>query len=489
VADRLHARRPDYSVVWEPQPGPQTALLACPIFEVAFGGARGGGKTDGMLGDFANHASIWGENAIGLMVRKSRTELIETIERSRQIYGPIGAVYHEQDKMWRFPGGARLRFAYLERDQDAEAYQGHSYTRLYVEEAGNFASDKPIMKLMATLRSGAGVPVGMRLTMNPGGPGHQWLKARYIDPAPMGYKPIKSTFRNPFTGESVERTRVYIPSRLGDNKYLGAEYVANLQMSGSENLVKAWLLGDWNVVEGAFFDRWSVRNIVKPFKIPDNWSRFRSMDWGYASPFSVGWWAVAGDDAEDYGIPKSSIVRYREWYGMEPGKPNVGLRLETELLARGIKERSQGEKYIHSVIDPAAFAEQGGPSIAERMAREGVEFRRADNRRLGERGHLGGWDMLRARILGQDDRPMLYTFDTCVDLIRTLPTLQHDPDRPEDLDTNQEDHAVDETRYAVMSRPWYPAAPAPKPEGRTLANMKFDDVWNHLHQPAGERRI
>ena len=109
-----------YTIGWEPQLGPQTALLACPVFEVFFGGARGGGKTDGMLGEWASHADLHGRNAVGLMVRRERVQLLETIERSRQIYGPVGARYNDQDKMWRWPNGARLRFAYLERD-DADA--------------------------------------------------------------------------------------------------------------------------------------------------------------------------------------------------------------------------------------------------------------------------------------------------------------------------------------------------------------------------------
>jgi hypothetical protein len=103
-------------------------------------GLRGGGKTDGVLGDFLEHADAYGEHAIGLMIRRQRTELIETIERSRAIYTALGWTYHEQEKMWRAPNGARLRFAYLERDADAESYQGHSYTRMYVEEIGNFPS-------------------------------------------------------------------------------------------------------------------------------------------------------------------------------------------------------------------------------------------------------------------------------------------------------------------------------------------------------------
>lgn len=435
--------------IWQAQPGPQTALIACPVFEVFFGGARGGGKTDGVLGDFLEHADAYGEQAIGIMFRRQRTELIETIERSRAIYGPLGWEFKEQDKMWRAPNGARLRFAYLERDADAEAYQGHSYTRVYVEEIGNFPSDKPILKLMATLRSGAGVPVGFRATGNPGGPGHQWVKARYIDHAPAGWRVI----RDPLSGLE----RVFIPSKVQDNQYLGDDYIARLRASGSKELVRAWLEGDWSVIEGAFFDCWSnEKHVLRPFVVPKDWLRFRSADWGSAKPFSVGWWAVVGDDFQTEGrvLPRGAIVRYREWYGSS--SPNVGLKLTADEVATGIAGRENNDKPRFGVLDPSAFAQDGGPSIAERMAAKGVIFQRADNKRVSQLGAIGGWDQMRQRLIGQDGVPMIYCFSTCVDSIRTIPSLQHDPDRPEDLDTEGEDHAADEWRYACMSRPWVP---------------------------------
>lgn len=452
------AARAEYdSVSWEAQTGPQTALISCPVFEVFFGGARGGGKTDGVLGDFLEHADTYGEHAIGLMLRRQRTELVETIERSKAIYTPLGWKYHEQDKMWRAPDGARLRFAYLERDADAEAYQGHSYTRLYIEEIGNFPSDKPILKLMATLRSGAGVPVGFRATGNPGGPGHQWVKARYIDPAPMGFRVIRDAVS--------DLERVYIPSRVGDNKFLGADYVQQLKASGSEELVKAWLEGDWSVIEGAFFDCWdSSRHVVRPFEIPDGWARFRSGDWGSAKPFSFGWWAVVGDKFRlDSGLwlPRGCLVRYREWYGCQPGKPNVGLKLHADIVGKGIADReAKDARLVGGVLDPAAFAEDGGPPLAERINAELIKaklvpFRPADNKRVPGRGAMGGWDQMRGRLVGDEDGlPMIVTFSTCVDSIRTIPALQHDPLKPEDLDSDMEDHAGDEWRYACMSRPW-----------------------------------
>lgn len=452
----------DYAIVWQPSPGPQTAFVTCPVFEVLYGGARGGGKTDAVLGEFVIHADQYREHAIGLMVRRTRTELVETIERSKEIYEPLGAKL--VDNMWRFPNGARLRFAYLERDADANAYQGHSYTRVYVEEIGNFPSAAPILKLMATLRSGSGVPCGFRATGNPGGPGHQWVKARYIDPAPLGWKITKETY------QGIERDRVYIPSRVSDNPYLGTDYVANLHMSGSETLVRAWLEGDWSVIAGAYFPEFGPQHIIKAFELPSMWPRFRSGDWGSARPFSIGWWAIS--DGTLPHLPRGALVRYREWYGWN-GKPNEGSKLTAEQVGVGIAEREVGEAVQngHSVLDPAAFANDGGPSIAERIANGSrgddgkirVSFRRADNKRVATRGALGGWDQLRSRLVGQDERPMVYFFDTCTHAIRTLPALQHDELRPEDVDSEGEDHAPDEIRYACMSRPFLPSN-KPKPE-------------------------
>ncbi len=446
-------------VVWRPHKGPQTALLTCPVFEVFYGGARGGGKTDGMLGEFVLHADIHGEHAIGLMIRRTRVELVETIERSKQLYTPLGATYATQDSMWRFPNGARLRFAYLERDADADGYQGHSYTRIYVEEAGNFPSQAPIMKLMATLRSGHGVPCGMRLTGNPGGPGHQWVKARYVDPAPLGWKVITSTF-----GEGLTRDRVYIPARVSDNPTLPRDYQAGLHMSGSPQLVKAWLEGDWNVVAGAFFPEFGPAHILPVSALPSEWPRFRSGDWGSARPFSFGWWAIA-DGSND--LPRGALVRYREWYGWN-GNPNEGLKLTAEEVGLGLLERDSTDVVSNgaSVLDPSAFSQDGGPSIAERISLGGgktakgltrVAFRPADNKRIARMGAMGGWDQVRSRLKGEDDKPMIYFMETCTHAIRTLPALQHDTLRAEDVDTEGEDHAPDEIRYACMSRPYLPA--------------------------------
>lgn len=442
-----------------PQAGPQQAFVDCPADIVVFGGARGGGKTYASLGEWWIHSELYGRAAAGLMVRKTREDLRDTINAGMAMFG-TAAVWKEKGSYFQMANGGRLTCAYLENDQDAQNYQGWSLTRVYVEELTQYAASSAIFKLLATLRSPHGIRCQFRATCNPGGPGHHWVKQWAIDIG--AYRP----FVDPENG----LTRVFIPSRLADNPKLlenDPTYINKLKASGSAQLVKAWLEGDWNVIEGAFFSEFTTSKHVIPwFNVPEHWTRFRSMDWGSAKPFSVGWWAVVQDDMLHSGhvLPRGAIIRYREWYGMQPGQPNVGLKIDAEKVAKGIVSRETDERGIreriaYGVLDPAAFAVVSGPSIGETLSRHGAIFRRADNSRTSRDKRMGGWDQLRARLTGNGDgQPMIFFFDTCRDVVRTLPMMQHDENRPEDLDTDGEDHAVDDVRYACLSRPFLQTA-------------------------------
>jgi hypothetical protein len=313
------------------------------------------------------------------------------------------------------------------------------------------------MKLLATLRSKLGIRCQFRATCNPGGPGHHWVRSWAVDLGP--YTP----FHDPETG----LTRVFIPAKLTDNPALTEAdpgYVGRLKSSGSPQLVRAWLEGDWNQVEGAFFPEWSeARHVIPPMPIPPHWTRFRAGDWGSARPFSFGWYVVVQDDhpvGDGRVLPRGAVVRYREYYGMQAGKPNEGLKLPAETVASHIVSRETlpsgaREEINYGVLDPAAFDVISGPSIGETLARHGVNFRRADNTRMSRGKRMGGFDQMRARLTGDGDgRPMFYAFSTCKHLLRTIPIMQHDENFPEDMDTDLEDHAVDELRYALMSRPY-----------------------------------
>jgi hypothetical protein len=496
----------DASYTWRPQPGPQTAFVHCPIDEIFFGGARGGGKTDAALGKMLIRCLQFGKGERGIFFRRSYKQLEEVMLRAHEVLPPHGAKFREKDLTWRFPNGAWIKFGYLERDSDAQNHQGKSYTCICIEEAGTFPSYDPIAKLKATLRSTKGIPCQLLLTGNPGGPGANWVRARYIDPAPQGWTPIReSNTRVLPNGERQEYTteRIYIPSRVTDNQILMSKdpnYIARLMESGSEQLVKAWLEGDFYTIDGAFFDTFDQKkHVLTPAELPPWWTRFRAGDWGSARPFCILWMAVASEDwvhpRTGQLVPKDAIVVYDEWYGvrMKPSgevDANKGLRLYAEEVAKGIYEREKARGYPIEIgyLDPSAFASDGGPSIAERMMRctDGkVLWRRADNKRVAGSGAISGWDQIRARLGGahiermsKDKTPMLFFMQNCTHLLRTLPMMQHDETNPEDIDTTAEDHAVDTLRYGLMSRPFTADTPEHKlPPIKTIADVTLDQLF------------
>lgn len=470
---------------WRAQTGPQlTAIQRHLIDELFYGGAVGGGKSDYLLGDFAQDVpSPWGAHWRGILFRKTYAELEDLISRSQQIYPPWfpGCKWSVQDSLWSWPNGATLKMRYLESATDWMRYWGHAYTWIGWDELPNWPDMDAYVKMKARLRSAHEVPnKRIRATGNPGGPGHGHVKAYFrIDQHPLG-------------GEIFEQggmKRLFVRSRLADNRILlrhDPKYAQRLAGLGSPDLVRAWLEGDWNVIAGAFFPEFGDRHIVDPIELPTHWTRFRAMDWGSAKPFSVGWYAVS--DGELPQFPRGALIKYREWYGMVAGQPNTGLKMTATEVGKGIVARQEKDEVIsYSVLDPSAFAEDGGPSIAEMLSKAGAVFRAADNKRVTQRGAMGGWDQVRGRLKG-DAKPMLYFFSTCTHTIRTLPALQHDVTKPEDVDTDAEDHAGDETRYACMSRPWTQSIPpdsGPPRGARTIEEM----VRRHEARQEDYRRI
>jgi Phage terminase large subunit len=259
--------QPQSEIVWRPQAGPQKALVDCSVPEVFFDGARGGGKTDGVLGKWALKERRFGSNFNAVGFRRTSVSFEDAIDRAKQIYVPLGAKFADRPARFKMPHGGRVSFSYLENTDDAQEYQGRNITDAWVEEAGQYAFSDPIDRLFGTLRSSSGVPVQLILTANPGGPGQHWLRERYkLWPFPAGPKLYKRLLPN----GDVHSVAV-IPSRITDNKVLLASdpgYVGRLHLVGSDALVKAWLNGDWSAVEGAFFTEWSEaelhRRATKP---------------------------------------------------------------------------------------------------------------------------------------------------------------------------------------------------------------------------------
>ena len=289
-----------------------------------------------------------------------------------------------------------------------------------------------------------GVPKRCYLTCNPGGIGHQWVKRLFVD---RRFKP----------GERAEEYS-FIPAGVRDNKALmraQPDYIKQLEALPPK-LREAWLDGSWDVHMGQFFEdfydraehyadrRWT--HVIEPFEIPEDWRIYRSFDWGYNRPFSCGWWAVDFD-----GV----AYRILEMYGCT-GTPNEGVRwtpdkVFSEIARTEREHRWLKGKKINGVADPAIWDGSSGESIAACSARHGIYFTPGDHARIP------GWMQLHYRLaFDENGYPMLYVFKNCAAFIRTLPLLQYDGQRVEDLDSDGEDHIADETRYFLMSRPIKP---------------------------------
>lgn len=473
----------------------QGDALQTPATEVLYGGAAGGGKSH--LIRVA--AILWCAAIPGLQVylfRRIRDDLIKN-----HMEGPKGfrsllagwalhgfaTIVEDEIRFWN---GSKIYLCHCKDEKDVYKYQGAEIHVLLIDELTHFTESMYRFLRNRVRMVGMVIPEQYRGSFprilcggNPGNIGHLFVKSTFVD----GVVPMELRRMGPEEGGML---RQYIPAQLEDNPSMAEDdpgYERRLQGLGSEALVRAMRHGDWNVVEGAFFDCWdSTRLVLEPFEVPGEWLRFRSMDWGSAKPFSVGWWAVVGDlykTPSGVWLPRGAIVRTREWYGMKPGKPNVGLKLDADEVAKGIVERDIKPVPTYGVLDPSAFQVNGGPSIAERMALRGAVFRAADNTRVPQRGAMSGWDAMRQRMVGDEDgRPMIYCFKTCVDSIRTIPVLQHDKDRPEDLNTEGEDHAGDDWRYAANSRPWIRTVEKPSPPQWPLQQPIMDMLNRHLER-------
>lgn len=456
--------------MWVPQAGPQLAALEADwCDELFYGGERGGGKSDFQLGYQEDGALRYGQHHRGIVFRKTYAELEELQGRAMEIFPGEGAVYKSQpsagypySNAWYWPNGATVKMRYIEAEKDYGRYHGHQYTRVGFDEVTEYASPAPLLKMYSTLRSAHGVPCGVRMTGNPGGIGHVWVKARNIDVAPD---------RVPYLDPRTGFMRMLIKSRTQDNAILmrndpGYRSRILAATDGNEALQKAWLEGDWDIVAGAFFENWrSKLHVIPRFTPPKHWTRGRAMDWGSAKPFSIGWWCVAEDewvrlaDGSERRFPKGALIRYREWYGCERdeagnAKPDIGLRLDVEAIARGIKQREAGET-INEQMSPAGtdlWKVEGGPSFAERMI--GIDNGKGPRFKMADTNRVSGWGQVRGRLNGDDGVPMMYVTDDCRDFLRTFPALQNDPHKLEDVDSSAEDHIGDETRYMCMARPW-----------------------------------
>lgn len=448
-----------------PNPGPQTEFLAAAEKEVLYGGAAGGGKSFALNIDPLRTVHLPAHRAITF--RKSNDDLRELIGMTKELYPKLipGAKFLEQKSTWTFPSGGTHWFRYLDRDDDVLSMQGQSFTWAGFDEVTQWASPfvyDYIHSRVRTTDPNIRPYLSIRASANPGGPGAWWVKKRFIDPSPPNTSFVATNLdgnelRYP-EGHSKAGQPLYyrrfIPAKLQDNPYLFTDgsYEAGL-LSLPEIQRRQLLEGDWDVCEGAAFTEFNRKvHVCAPFDIPSHWVRFRAADWGYIQPGCVLWFACD---------PNGNLYVYREFYHSKKLTPKSS---QAPDVADKILELESGENIRYGVLDVSTWNQRGsgdtGPSIAETMIKRGCMWRPSDRHKNSRKfGKMEIHRRLQVKMLPDEitgqivHKPGLTIFNTCINLIRTLPVIPQDKTNPEDVDTDSEDHAYDALRYGCMSRP------------------------------------
>ena len=451
----------------------QSEAFLTPATEVLYGGAAGGGKSHLMrIAMIAWCIAIPGIQCN--LFRRTSDDL-----GKNHMEGPSGfralladwvvaghVSFNEQKGHISFKNGAKIFLCHCQHEKDRFKYQGAEIHVLMIDELTHF-TETIYRYLRGRVRlGGLNLPKGHEglfpriiCGSNPGGIGHSWVKAMFIDhAAPMEIVAMPK--------EEGGMLRQYIPAKLDDNPTLAEndpDYIDRLSGLGNAALVRAMRDGDWDIVAGgALDDVWDrAKHVIEPFEIPSSWHVDRSFDWGSSHPFSVGWWAESDGteatlrDGSKRCWPRGTVFRIAEYYGWN-GRPNEGCRLLAVEVARKIMEFEKAMFKTRSVTpgpaDSSIFDAENGVSIADDMGRVGIRWIRADkspgSRKIGLESLRR---RLKAALAWPMEEPGLLIFDTCSHFIRTVPVLPRDEKKPDDVDSAAEDHVYDEARYRCMN--------------------------------------
>ena len=408
---------------------PQEAFFRAAARRIAYGGARGGGKSFAMRMKLVLLALSHPGIQI-LLLRRTFPELRENhILPLRRILKGI-AVYRDSTKEFLFSNQSRIKLGYLADEADALQYQGQSYEVIGMEEATQFTETQyfamtECCRLHGLLKED--FTPRMYFTCNPGGVGHGWVKRLFID---REYRP----------GER-EQDYVFIPSTVYDNRYLmqkDPDYVRNLE-SLPPLRRRAMLQGDWDAFEGQYFPEFSrEKHVIEPFPIPRDWLRFAAMDYGLDMTACL-WFAYPRD--------QSRLVVYREFY-----MPDLILSQAAEKI--GEMQKGETVRFIAASPDLAGRRQDSGKTGFDVLSFHGLSgLIPAENARIP------GWRRVREFLKAGDEKnPFLGIFPQCQNLIRTLPRLTFDPTVTEDASSRPHEytHAPDALRYGLMQLPFLP---------------------------------
>lgn len=427
-------RVPDYSPSKR-----QTKFHTSTAFETLYGGAAGGGKTTAIVAEAITFALQYPKARI-YMFRRTIPELKQSIvpeiyKQAGEYINSGGMKEHSQDRRFTFKNGSIIQLAYLENSADMYKYQSAEIHLLLIDELTHFTQDE-YEYLKTRIRSTGEHPLKVMCATNPGNIGHGWVKSYFIDIAPP----------ETIYTDKAGNTRQFIPARVDDHpiEAFRESYSRQLESLSDPDLKRALLKGDWDIFSGQVFTEWERdKHVCDPFPIPRHWTKWFSYDWGY-NTYAAGLW-LARD-------PQSTrIYVYREFYVHA---------MAATTQADTINSLSGEELIVTKWADPSLWKQiasaETGETIATAFTKAGIIFQPANNDRKN------GMNAVHEALASlPDGSPGLQVFSSCVNTIRTIPSLPYDPNKPEDVDTRAEDHLYDCLRYGLVNQ-----RPAEMPEIR-----------------------